>query len=150
MVNRKRQLSMLDFVHSKKRSLAVQVEEEDATSPGTGNQPDADAVTEPLESESQRGDYCGAPGLEPPVDILMRDGWQLRAASLPGGRLISWNIGLQGFWNVQSAIVRLCSDSCPSVIMLQDLKISMADRKKVIRACRRIAPVFGPAGDWKS
>ena len=89
MVNRKRQLSMLDFVPRKKRSLAVQLEEEDATTPGTGNKPAAYAETELLESEPRRGDYCGAPSSEPPVDILMRDGWQLRAASIPGGRLIS-------------------------------------------------------------
>ena len=72
----------------------------------------------------------------------MSDDWKLRPASVPGGRLVSWNVGLSGFWNVRSAISRLCEESHPSVILLQDLKVSLTARKSVIRACHRIAPQY--------
>ena len=75
-------------------------------------------------------------------DIVMSDGWKLRPASVPGGRLVSWNVGLSGFWNVRSAISRLRKESHPSVILLQDLKVSLTARKSVIRTCHRIAPQY--------
>ena len=63
----------------------------------------------------------------------MHDGWQLRPFSFPGSRMIGWNVGLQGFWNVRAAVSRLCSDTHPSTMLFQDLKVALGDRKKVLR-----------------
>ena len=58
--------------------------------------------------------------------------------------MISWNVGLQGFWNVRTAISRLCSDTHPGIMFFQDLKVALSDRQKAIRECRRIAPFYKP------
>ena len=68
-----------------------------------------------------------------PNNILMHDGWQLRPLSAPGGRMISWNEGLQGFWNVRTAISRLCSDTHLGIMLFQYLKTALSDRQKIIR-----------------
>ena len=34
-------------------------------------------------------------------DIVMSDGWKLRPASVPGGRLVSCNVEFSSFWNVR-------------------------------------------------
>ena len=63
-------------------------------------------------------------------NILMHDGWHFRPISAPGSRMISWNVGLQGFWNVRKAISRLCSDTHPGIMFFQDLKVALSDRQK--------------------
>ena len=111
-------------------------------------------LTSALRQEDNDNDTCHVPVASQPVlgrnhislrhNILMHDGWQLRPLSTPGGRMISWNVGLQGFWNVRTAISRLCSDTHPGIMLFQDLKVALSDRQKVIKACHKIAPFINP------
>ena len=71
------------------------------------------------------------------MDFWLRDSGECNTPYLLDLEFVSWNVGLQGYrdWSIRHELVTIVEQCCPSLIFLQDLKISLRDRKKVVRSC---------------
>ena len=100
---------------------------------------------DPQLADVDRGAPRSRPGGDtaPYDDRLLAVGqWRMQHALSPGSRIVSWNVGLQGYWSIRQELVTIVEQCCPSLIFLQDLKISLRDRKKVVRACHQVVPCY--------
>ena len=135
----KRQSTIMEFFSRKRRVV-------ESTSPRSGESDGAAATNvDPPPAESD----CRVTGSRPGEDtapfddgLLTAGQWRMQHAISPGSRIVSWNVGLQGYWSIRHELVTIVEQCCPSLIFLQDLKISLRDRKKVVRSCHKVVPLY--------
>ena len=109
----KRQSTIMEFFSRKRRVV-------ESTPPQSGESDGAAANNVDTPSaESDRRATGSRPGEDTaPFDdgLLAVEQWRMHHAISPGSRIVSWNVGLQGYWSIRHELVAIVEQCCPSLI----------------------------------